>query len=85
MNARPYITCKQLLDFILDYIEGSLPEQERSDFDRHLAVCPSCVAYLDSYRKTIKLGANSFASSDESAQGFAPDALLEAIRKARSQ
>ena len=55
MSERPIITCRQLIDFIVDYVEGALDEMERHDFERHLGVCPSCVAYLASYRETMSL------------------------------
>ena len=85
MIHRPYITCRELIDFIMGYLEGTLPPEQKSDFERHLNVCPSCVAYLDGYRQTVELGRTAFAPSDASARGFAPDALLEAIRAARSK
>ena len=55
MSARPYITCRQLIDFIVDYVDGALDEVSKQDFERHLGVCPSCQAYLESYRTTMSL------------------------------
>jgi len=55
VSERPFITCRQLIDFIVDYVEGTLDEMERLDFERHLSVCRSCVAYLESYRETMSL------------------------------
>ena len=52
---RPYITCRQLIDFIADYVAGEIDDDARHDFERHLGVCPSCRAYLDSYRKTMAM------------------------------
>jgi anti-sigma factor RsiW len=48
-------TCREVIDFLLDYLEGELDADRRRAFERHLAECPSCVAYLDSYRATIEL------------------------------
>ena len=50
-----YITCNELITFLGDYIAGELPPPRRTEFERHLSVCPSCVHYLDSYRETIRL------------------------------
>ena len=55
MSARPYITCRQLIDFIIDYVDDALDEVSRQDFERHLGVCPSCQAYLQNYRATMSL------------------------------
>ena len=82
---RPYITCRELIDFIMDYLDGTLPAAQKADFERHLAVCPSCVSYLDGYRQTVKLGRTAFPATDTSAKGFAPESLLDAIREARSK
>jgi anti-sigma factor RsiW len=49
------ITCKQLIEFIAAYVAGELDDGARTAFERHLDVCRSCQAYLDSYRKTMKL------------------------------
>lgn len=55
MMPRPFLTCRQLIGFIADYVDGSLDVDVRDDFDRHLERCPSCRAYLSSYRDTIVL------------------------------
>jgi anti-sigma factor RsiW len=78
-----YITCRELIDFIADYLEDRLDANDRREFDRHLAVCPSCVNYLDAYKKTIALGKQALAPSDEPARGVAPEGLLKAIKDAR--
>lgn len=83
MTHHPYITCRELIDFIADYLEGELPEAERHEFERHLKVCPSCVAYLESYRRTVSLGKEALTASDQPASGQVPEGLLKAIRSAR--
>jgi hypothetical protein len=40
--------------------DDDLEAEERREFDRHLAVCPSCVAYLDTFRTTVELGRHAF-------------------------
>jgi anti-sigma factor RsiW len=52
---RPYVTCRQLIDYIPAYLEGELNPVERSDFERHLARCESCRAYIQSYDQTMRL------------------------------
>ena len=70
------MTCRELTDFLNDYLDGALPESQRQAFDRHLAVCPTCVAYLDTYRQTIALAA---ASGDQPAHKPIPEPLVKAI------
>ena len=78
MTNRPYITCRELISFIADYLDGVLAEEARFEFDRHLAVCPSCVAYLASYRESIRL-AKAASEEPQSLADEAPAELIEAI------
>jgi len=48
-------TCEDVISFLDDYVAETLPPEPRASFDRHLAACPSCVAYLGTYRETIRL------------------------------
>ena len=82
LEPRPYITCRQLIDFIGAYLDQDLPGEERAEFERHLAVCPSCVAYLSTYRKTVTLA--QLAGSD-SVPADVPEALVQAILTVRSR
>ena len=49
------LTCRELLDFLLDYHEGRLDPGVHERFEEHLAVCPRCGAYLESDRHTRSL------------------------------
>jgi anti-sigma factor RsiW len=48
-------TCQQLIDFLDDYVAGDLPLDRAEGFEYHLSRCPSCVAYVASYRETIRI------------------------------
>jgi anti-sigma factor RsiW len=41
-----------VLDCLIDYEEGKMPEVERLAFEHHLALCPPCEHFLVSYRAT---------------------------------
>lgn len=81
MSERPYITCRQLIDFIVDYVDGVLDERSREDFERHLNVCRSCQAYLASYRETMNLA--KIAVTDEPLDDV-PEDLVQAILMRRA-
>jgi anti-sigma factor RsiW len=80
--TKPYITCQQLIDFIASYRDHELTTEERGEFDRHLAVCPSCVAYLKTYEQTVLLAK---ATADDAVPEGIPEALVRAILAARHQ
>lgn len=46
-------TCRELIAFLDDYCAGELAAEQVEGFERHLARCVSCVAYVASYRETI--------------------------------
>ncbi len=50
------VTCKQFIeDFLADYLDASLSPEVVADLERHLEVCPPCVAYMHTYEKTRQL------------------------------
>ena len=80
------MNCREFTEFVQEYLLGNLPAQERAEFDKHLAECPWCVAYLDSYQKTIELGQAAFsAPEDAPPPADAPEELIQAILRARSR
>ena len=46
------IGCKQVSDFSVDYLEGTLSSDDKLHFKAHLAACPECVSYFETYKKT---------------------------------
>jgi anti-sigma factor RsiW len=79
------MSCREFTEFLCEYLFGNLPAAERVEFDKHLAECPWCVAYLDSYQKTIQLEQAAFsASQDAPPPAAAPEELVRAILRARS-
>ncbi|HEY6843639.1 MAG TPA: zf-HC2 domain-containing protein [Thermoanaerobaculia bacterium] len=49
------MTCIEVIGFVMDYIDGALSPVERREFEKHLNVCDSCVAYLRTYQATIRM------------------------------
>jgi predicted anti-sigma-YlaC factor YlaD len=41
------LVCREFVQLISDYLDGSLPEDERRRFQAHLAECDGCGGYLD--------------------------------------
>ena len=71
------MTCKELVEVITDYIEGTMAPSDRQRFDAHLEECPYCVNYLEQMRETIAaLG----ELREDSLAPEARDELLAAFR-----
>ncbi len=47
--------CSEIVDLLLDYLEGRLPPETHARLDQHLSSCPSCIAHLRTYRSTVSL------------------------------
>ena len=51
----PEMTCKELVELVTDYLEGSLPDEIRIRMEEHLSGCDGCTHYLEQMRQTIRL------------------------------
>jgi len=77
------LTCRQVEQFLLDYLEGQVSLWTWCKFRYHLLFCDDCRKYLEDYRHAVALGRRIFANPDDEAAGNVPDGILEAILKAR--
>ncbi|HEX6862176.1 MAG TPA: zf-HC2 domain-containing protein [Thermoanaerobaculia bacterium] len=81
-TRKPVIPCTEVLEFLWAYVSGELPPGQSTEFERHFATCDSCVAYLDSYRKTVELTRNACPADD---LADPPEDLVQAILASRKQ
>lgn len=72
--------CRDLADFLSEYLEGRLPAAQRAVFESHLSACPPCVDYMRSFETAIEAGKQACASDVK-----IPERLVQAILKARKQ
>jgi anti-sigma factor RsiW len=81
------VTCRELADFVMGYLDGELQADQRQRFEQHLAECPDCVRYLREYRATIRAGQEAFADADADNEVPVdmPDDLVKAILAARAR
>ncbi len=84
MTSRTFITCRELIDFLADYFEAGLTDSQSKAFDRHLAACPSCRAYLATYRKSFEAGKIAMRY-DDSKNEDAPEDLIRAVLRIARQ
>ncbi len=71
------MVCKELVEVVTDYLEGTLGDDDRRRLERHLNECPYCVHYVEQMRQTIE------ALGELSEESIAPETrreLLEAFR-----
>ena len=78
MSARPYISCRKLIELIADSLEGALTGVQAEDFQRHLALCISCRSYLATYQTTMRVGKEAMRFDDAGGKD-APEELIRVI------
>ena len=76
------ISCEQLENFIVDFIDEKLPASQRSEFSAHIDYCPKCKVYLENYKKTIN--ASKAVHAQNSNDSDMPEALVQAILTAKN-
>lgn len=78
------MTCREVTDFLDQYLDGGLPRPTRLNFRLHLSLCRDCRRYLRSYRQTIRRAREAFVEAPETAGSpTMPETLVRAILAAR--
>lgn len=49
------LTCRKVAEILIDYVDGTLPADERGILERHLCACPPCAIYMHTYHETIRI------------------------------
>ena len=49
------MNCRELVEFITNYLEEKLPSSDVARFEQHLSTCDGCTNYLSQMRKTIQV------------------------------
>ena len=74
--------CREFVEFLMEYLDGALAQEERSVFEGHIEDCAACVNYLETYSETVRLG-NSVCTPDAEVPPDVPEELVQAILSAR--
>lgn len=77
------MTCREVADFLFDYLSGELGNDVRARFERHLAVCGNCRAYLATYQATIRLARAATVTEPPPVPEALVSAIVDSLRGAR--
>jgi anti-sigma factor RsiW len=80
-----WITCREFVDFLDDYLARRLEPPQVAEFNNHLSGCPPCVAYMQTYEDSIRLGKAAMTRSEEPTPDAVPEDLVAAILAAREK
>jgi anti-sigma factor RsiW len=76
------LSCQELVELVTEYLEDTMPPEERLRFEAHLSGCRPCQAYLEQMRQTIR---SMGALSEEAVPPETREELLAAFRDWRSR
>jgi predicted anti-sigma-YlaC factor YlaD len=65
MVDEEHATCKSLLGYLSDFVDGDLSEELCHEIEEHAAECQNCRVVVDTLRKTISLYQRSAEESTE--------------------
>ncbi len=75
------MNCRDVHGFLSDFRTGDLPRGTREVFQRHLADCATCRAYVDSYEKTIALARAAERGGDDPPPPELEEEILASLRR----
>ena len=78
------MTCQELTEFLMAYLDDELPESERVVFEEHMGMCLPCVAYIESYKEAVELGKAVCKADADDLPDDVPENLITAILASRS-
>jgi anti-sigma factor RsiW len=76
------MTCREIVELMTAYLEGTLSPRDRARFEEHIAGCDGCTAYLAQLRVTMRVVGRL---ADEPIPEPLGQELLSAFRTWRSQ
>ena len=84
MNYMPgMITCMQFEEFMIEYMEGTLPAGQKRVFELHMKLCRECREYMAAYKRTIEVAGQAFDDPSAPVPPDVPEDLVRAIIDAR--
>jgi anti-sigma factor RsiW len=55
LARRRELVCRDAVEMVNDYLEGTLAASDRRRLEGHLSDCPHCTAFLEQMRTTVQL------------------------------
>jgi hypothetical protein len=77
------LSCREFVDFLEAYREGTLAPAVAEQFRRHMNACPPCVIFLETYNSTVDLTRSLCSEDDEIIPPEVPEGLIRSILDAR--
>ena len=77
------LTCRDVADSLMAYLDRELDQPHRAAFESHLGECDECVRYLRAYEQTVRLA--KAAGRETDAPEAVPERLVRSILAAKKR
>jgi len=57
------IYCKDCVELLADYLDGTLTDDQKIELEDHLSYCPPCVTFVRTYKATTRVAKKALAES----------------------
>ena len=71
------LVCREVVELVTAYLDGSMSREDRRRFERHLTKCDGCTEYVREMRATVRMVGSI---SEESVPPGVREELLAAFR-----
>jgi anti-sigma factor RsiW len=55
LRRQKKLTCRELVELVTEYLDGTLSRRDRARFEAHLGACTNCTHYVEQFRETVRL------------------------------
>jgi anti-sigma factor RsiW len=55
LRRQKKVTCRELVELVTEYLDGTLSRRDRARFEAHLGACTNCTHYVEQFRETVRL------------------------------
>lgn len=73
------LTCRELEEFIGDYVDGKLPAITNIKFIMHLLLCQDCKSYIRAYKRSIEMSKKLCDKLDSEVPEDVPEELIKFV------
>ncbi len=80
-NRPPWPMCRDLMERVTDYLEGTMTAEEVAAVEAHLAGCDGCTQAVEQFRMTIVITGQLTADEVADVEPEVFDELLAAFRR----
>ena len=74
------MTCREVRDYLFDYLAGDLAPQDRGELERHVDACQHCADNVEATRNVLRVSRAVLARVDEPSAADVPGSLVQAIK-----